>query len=328
MTNVRAFFQATRVAEGQSPYDTLHLKVFYPARPEGSHQEQDLGVIPADAEQAPFPVVLLFNGINCGPELYQWLAVALAERGLVVVTFSWVVENLPGLVALTPGVDLSTMMPAGYGKRPTASALPSLLAALEQLQADSVLANLLNLNQVVLGGHSAGGRVAIESADPRYCPQLAGAFAYAAHTAAAVQMGFEPNTILPLPDTLPLLLLGGTCDGVIARSSYRYGVTWETAETPIVRTFHEAVQGGRGDTYLVILEGANHFSVAHPFDGTTGRPTLDFETTQPGEHVRLLISDLIGLFIEAQVRHQPEAKVALDQLSVAARPLIAAFHQK
>ena len=36
--------------------------------------------------------------INCGCELYQWLAVKLAERGLVVVTFSWVGENLPGIV--------------------------------------------------------------------------------------------------------------------------------------------------------------------------------------------------------------------------------------
>jgi dienelactone hydrolase len=328
MTSVRAIFQAARVEAAQPPYDTLHLKVFYPAQPGDSEQERDLGLVPAAADQAPFPVVIFFNGINCGPELYQWLAVALAERGLVVVTFAWVAENLPGLVALTPGVDLAAMMPQGYGSGPTASALPSLLTALERLQAEGILAGLLDLDQIILGGHSAGGRVAIESADSRYCPQLAGAFAYAAHTAAAVQMGFPANTILPLPDRLPLLLIGGTRDGVIAQSSYRYGVTWERAETPVVRTFQEALQGGRGDSYLAILEGANHFAIAHPFDGTTGRPALDFPPTQPSDHLRRLISDLIGLFIEAEVRRQPEAAAALQQLATAAKPLIAGFYQK
>jgi predicted dienelactone hydrolase len=161
---IRALFQATKVEGAASPYDTIHLKVFYPAQMSGSNQEQNLGEVPADARCAPFQVVILFNGINCGPELYQWMAVKLAERGLVVVIFSWIAENLPGMIALTPGVDLKMLAPNAYGKGPTASALPSLLTALEQLQAEGILAGLLDLNQIILGGHSAGGRVAIESA--------------------------------------------------------------------------------------------------------------------------------------------------------------------
>jgi dienelactone hydrolase len=326
--SVRALFQAAKVDAAAAPYDTIHLKVFYPAQMSGSDQEQNLGVVAANSQQSPFPIVIFFNGVNCGPELYQWLAVQLAERGLVVVTFSWVAENFPGMVALTPGVDIKLLAPDTYGTGPTASALPTLLTALERLQAEGVLAGLLDLHRIVLGGHSAGGRVAIESADSGFYPQVVAAFAYGAHTAATVQLGFAPDTILPLPDSLPLLLMGGTCDGVIANSSHRYGVAWEQPTTPVMRTFREAITGGRGDSYLLLLEGANHFSVAHPFDATTGRPFLDFPTTQPAEHLRNVIAEAIGVFIDAHVRSQTPALEALHQLSASTHPLIASFERK
>ena len=326
--NVRALFRAATVEDASSPYDTIHLKVFYPAQMSGSDQEQNLGIVPADSQHSPFKVVIFFNGINCGSELYQWLAVKLAERGLVVVTFSWVAENLPGMVALTPGVDIKMLAPHLYGTGPTASALPTLIAALEHLQAEGVLAGLLDLNQIILGGHSAGGRVAIENASSRFFPQVVAAFAYGAHTAATVKSGYEAGTILPLPDSYPLLLIGGTCDGVIFNSSHRYGVTWEQAQTPVVRTFREAIAGGRGDSYLLLLEGANHFSVADPIDATTGTAFLDFPASQPEEQLRNLMAQAIGLFIDAHVRSQATAIVALNQLLASNNPLIASFERK
>ncbi|MBV9386529.1 MAG: hypothetical protein JOZ78_08895 [Chroococcidiopsidaceae cyanobacterium CP_BM_ER_R8_30] len=326
--SIRGLFQAVKVEDAASPYDTIHLKVFYPAKMSGSEQEQDMGIVPADSQKAPFKVVIFFNGFNCGPEMYQWLAVRLAERGLVVVTFSWVAENIPGTIALTPGVDLKRLAPDTYGSGPTASALPALLVALERLQAEGILAGLLDLQQIIVGGHSAGGRVAVESVDPRFFPQVVAAFGYGVHTAAGIQMGYSAGTILPLPDALPLMLIGGTCDGVIAKSSFRYGVDWEQPTTPVSRTFKEAIVGGRDDSYLLLLEGANHFSIAHPFDATTGRPFLDFPTTQPEDQLRDLLAQTIGLFIDAHVNHQSTALATLNQYRESNNPLIASFLQK
>jgi len=297
---IRSIFQAIEVVDAATPYDMIQLKVFYPVMSDNA-PAQSMGTITADPQHALFPVVIFFGGINCGWEMYQWLAVKLAARGLVVVTFDWVAENLPGSVGLTPGVAIENLAPDIYGTAPTASALPALLSALARLNSEGVLASLLDLEQVILGGHSASGRVAIlvpggfanESANPSFSPQVVAAFAYGAHTAAIVQLGYEAGTILPLSDALPLMLIGGTCDGVIANNSSLYGVTWERPTIPIERTFQQMV-GGDNERYLLLVEGANHFSIADPIDRTTGTSFLDFVATQPDEQSRNLIAAAIG----------------------------------
>ena len=67
--------------------------------------------------------MIFFNGFNCDAQRYQWLAVKLAERGLVVVIFNWVAEQV-GIIGLTAGVDVEAWKPALYGKAPSASAFP------------------------------------------------------------------------------------------------------------------------------------------------------------------------------------------------------------
>ncbi len=50
---VRAMFRAAVVDGAPPPYNTLHLKVFYPAQLSGGDRETNLGVVPAAAEKAP-----------------------------------------------------------------------------------------------------------------------------------------------------------------------------------------------------------------------------------------------------------------------------------
>ena len=79
--------------------------------------------------------------------------------------------------------------------------------------------------------------MALENAEPRFFPQVVAAFTYGAHSAAATQLGFEPDTILPLPDSVPLLLLGGTRDGVIAAITGLYGLSTQDHTRSMIRNF-------------------------------------------------------------------------------------------
>ena len=194
---VRAFFQAAKVQNAASPYDTIHLKIFYPATIKEDDRPSSM-FLPANRDRSPFKIVIFFNGFNCSNEAYQWLAVKLAEQGLVVVTYNWLTKDFPNMVSLTPGVDIEMLKPDNYGTGITASALPTIFTVLDNLQQEGALAGLLDLDKVILGGHSAGGKVAIESAQPKLYPQIAAAFAYGAHSGGTVKLGYEPSTLFAL----------------------------------------------------------------------------------------------------------------------------------
>ena len=100
------------------------------------------------------------------------------------------------------------------------------------------------------------------------------------------------------------------------------------ATSSIVRTFKEAIAGGRDDTYLVLLEGANHFSIASPLDTTTASSLLDLPATQPEDEIRSLLVETVSLFIEAHVRQKQEASQKLNQLLSITNPLVAFFGRK
>jgi predicted dienelactone hydrolase len=151
----RALFNATKLPNATSPYDVLHLKIYYPASPTNSDAERMSGVIPADTTSAPMPVVIFFNGINVGIEGYHWLAVKLAEANIVTVMYTHVAETLPGVIGLTPAIDLARVKPDTYGSGPTCPAIQPILDSLAKLNGDDKcpLHNVLNLNNIILGGH-------------------------------------------------------------------------------------------------------------------------------------------------------------------------------
>ncbi len=301
---IRAFFHATTLPNASAPYNVLHLKVYYPAAPTNSDEERMSGVIPADKTSVPMPVVIFFNGINVGIESYYWLAVKLAEANIVTVMYTHVAETLPGVIGLTPAIDLSKVKPDMYGSGATCPAIQPILDSLMQLNSDekSPLFEAMDLNHIILGGHSAGGTVALQNA--QFFAQVKAVFAYAGHTMASTMLGFSPGTVLNIGSKSTLLIRGDR-DGVIAASRVRYGAEEQSAD-PVEKTFDEACQPSAGEeAYDVLLQGANHFAIAYPLDETTGRFFLDMEMTRPEDEIRNEIAGLVKSFIDKHVRGQP-----------------------
>jgi dienelactone hydrolase len=318
----RAIYRATSLPGAKPPYDRVALKVFYPANYGDSKEERNAGVVPADTSGAPFPVVIILPGINLGPEAYTWLARELACAGIASVTYTLVAEEMPGYISQTPGLDLTALSSDEYGRHPSATAIGPILEELHKLNEEGLLAGALDMNSVILAGHSAGGTVALLNAQPQWFAGVCGALAYGAHTGAATALGYPEDSMFTLPNQLPLLIMGGTRDGCIANSSARYGEANGSPTARVERTFDEALDSNRGDCYLAIIEGANHFSFAHPLDDSTGRPFIDMTTTEPDEELRSMLASLVKHFILAVARNHPESRDQLNALLLEENPLI------
>ena len=327
---VRAVYRAAQVADRPAPYDNVTLKLHYPCRYGDSFEERDTGFIPPDAERAPFPVVILMPGVNISLEAYGWLAHELAQAGFAVVTYGWVTVEIADRVSLSPGVALDALHRDRYGTAPSCPALPAILAELERVQEEGLLAGQLDLGQIMLGGHSAGGTMALLNAHREWLPSVRGAFAYAAHTAGNVRLGWPDDSIMPLARDLPFLILGGTRDGVIAASSHRYrgeagGVD---PNDRIERTFREGIAGDGGDRHLLIVEGASHFSFVWPRDTSTGRPYLDRKARGGGKRLRAYLAALIVHFCRRTCMGDAASADAFGTLCVPEHPLAAVAETK
>lgn len=312
---VRALFRAVAMP-GPAPHNVLSTKVYYPALYGATHAEKNTGALPVAPADRPYPVAILMPGINVSPEAYAWLATALAEAGFVAVIYGWIVEEMPGVVSLSPGLDIAALAPAEYGTRPSATALAALLADLAAQNQAGPLAGRLDTARILLGGHSAGGSVALLNARPDWFPGLRAVFAYGAHSKASTLLGYAADTYLKLPDALPTLVMGGSEDGVIAASAFRYGGDGGTPDPvgPVVRTFEQALGSTRGDGHLAILEGANHFSPCWPADPATGRPFLDWPETRPGADLRADLAALVTAFARCHVAEDAAARPRLAAL--------------
>lgn len=312
---VRALFRSIPVPGEGLPAITARL--YYPAVYTGSDIENNTGALPAAPAASPWPVAILMPGINVGPESYGWLAVALAKAGFVTLSYGWILEEMPGLIAQTPGLDIAALKPESYGQQPSATALAVLMQALANENSAGPLAGRLDLNNILLGGHSAGGSVALFNARPDWFPGLKAVFAYGAHSKASTLLGYAADTVLALPKDLPTLVMGGSEDGVIAASAFRYGDDGSQSPDPIGplrRTFNEGLARDRGDTHLAILRGANHFSACWPQDGSTGRPFLDWPETRDGEAIRQDMAQLVTTFARQHVGGDAAAAREFDRL--------------
>lgn len=284
---VRAVYGATTVPDITSPYDVVQFRVDYPAAPGDPTRDPTLGIIPPDPKRLPLPVVVLHGNFNCGPELYRWWAHRLAMAGVATVSFSWVAPLFGGRPGLSTGVDLDAVAPDVHGTRSPHRLLPGLLQAAADLPD---LRDCLDLGRVVLGGHSAGGTLALLAANPIWHPGVIGAFSYGGHTRAQTAQGHGRDAYLALPGGAPVLLMGGTADGVVTAIAEQQGQPQH--RHPMQETFERAVPSGtRG--WLVMIEGADHYAVAEGYDGNTGRGYLE----PPGPLDPGLVRERVGTLV-------------------------------
>ena len=211
-------------------------------------------VYPAKAEKVP--VLIFMSGANCPHDCYGWLATALAEKGLAVVLSSSVGDG-GYLLSLPYDVKQLESLESYKDPGPAAVGLMGLLAELKTVP-------FLDLDNLVLGGHSMGGRAALDTI-AFGCDFVKLAFTYGT---SVVNSGGPPGknwfaekgTVIPFDTTrgkaVPLILLHGDADGVSAQLSKTKNST-ETAK----RTFYEAAGP---NTHIIILKNCNHMLLAHP----------------------------------------------------------------
>ncbi|MCQ3811068.1 MAG: hypothetical protein KTV68_11030 [Acidimicrobiia bacterium] len=277
--------------------DAALATLYYPGDDQRLGEARLTGQVPALATDAPWPVVVLAPGINVAPDGYRWLAHRLVPSGLCVVTYAAIGSLGPAGRGITPGLDLAALAPDTIGTRPSATALGPLLAALAEMSGadDTAVAGHLDLSRVVVGGHSAGGAMALHNSDPGWVSGLQAVFAYAAHTMVATTLGHGEATVAPVPAKVPVMLLGGADDGVIAASRDRYRGD-EGIHDPVRRTFAEAIDRQDGDSWLVELADAGHFAICRPVDATSGRSFLEPGAAGANSGVGELLGDLIAAF--------------------------------
>lgn len=267
--------------------------LFYAADDSRIEEARLTGDVPP-IDGPPRPTVLIMPGINVAPDGYRWLAVRLVEAGCCAVTYSTIGGLGPAGVGITPGLDMAALAPDVIGTRPSASAVNPLLAAIANVGSD-----VCDLAAVSLVGHSAGGTVALHNTNPEWIPGLRSVAVYGAHTMTARALGHGEAAVVAVPSAVPVLLVAGGSDAVIAASRDRYR-TDDGEHDPVRRTFEEAINRNEGDSYLVELTDGNHFTMCDPIDETTGRAFLEPDLRGHDAAARDLLADIICTFVSGR----------------------------
>jgi len=295
---VRALQRVATVASATAPYNTIQLKLFYPALDATTEEHYQTGVLPFDTQFSPAPVVIFLPGVNCSAHTYEWLATNLAENGIVTVIASWLAQNLPGRFSISPGIDLDAVHVDNYGTRPTSSSLQTIIDALKTLSSETVLAGNVRGN-FIFGGHSAGGTMALQNARHDWFPEVIGAFSCCANPLATSVLGnWGKGNIPPLPTDVPVFMIGVSEDGIGDHHVKHFGNTDESGADYIRRIFNEA---NYTDGKLHIFDGANHHTICHPADHSIGRIFMDSPATGDESAIRQQMSQMISDFVHETV---------------------------
>jgi dienelactone hydrolase len=301
--------RAVRIDGAPEPYDTAHVSIYYPA---GDGERVDpVGTRPVDTSHGRLPLVILLPGMNTELTYYRWLAMGLARRGFVVMTSSLVSEVPPHTYGITPGVDISAVTPDTFGSKPVGRAIAGLLRLATAQNADGVLTGAIDLDNVALVGHSAGGTVALESANAKFFPEIKAVVSYASHTMASTVFGWPPGSLLPLSGDAAVMIFSANRDGLVAASAKWYGKEGEQVD-PIAMTFDTlpATERSAG-SWFIELDGANHFSILQPQDFFWPRADEDWDATLDPATTERFIEEAVGLFLRQHLRADDAAGTAL-----------------
>ncbi len=276
---IRAVYRTVCADVADAQHQAVIYRLIYPASYSATDYENATGDLPIRPSDTPSPVFIMMGGINVNPDSYRELARQLADAGFVVMLYSYVGRLFGDAIGLSPGLDLGALTPDVVGTRPSATLLRTLIDELHRENDSPMFAGMLDTSRVILGGHSAGGTVALLNANRDWFPEVCGVATYGSHTQPAQALGYSDHDILAVgsnpraASTVPVCLIGGTEDGVIASSAGRYGNT----EHHRIRATYEAVPGASSKSYVLVNE-ANHLSMCQPLDEMSARGFLE---TQP-----------------------------------------------
>lgn len=254
--------------------DASIATLYYPADEGALDAARLTGLVAADRSRAPWPLIIMLPGINVTPDSYRWLAIRLVQAGYCAATYASIGSLGPAGRGITPGMDMAAFGPDMTASRCSATALGPLLDAIADL--DEPVQGLIDFDRVAIGGHSAGGTIALHNTDPSWVPGLVCAFGFGGHTMTSMSLGHNEASVTAVPSKVPILLLTGADDGVVAASRDRYR-TDDQAHDPVQRTFDEAIRRNQDDSWLVELADGNHFTICDPIDETSGRSFLEAE---------------------------------------------------
>lgn len=290
-------------------------------------EEQVLLKVVYDTEctegSSTLPCVAFLSGADCPHESYMWLATRLARAGCAVALSTSVVSFGASTCLLSVPFDMGALATIdAYRENPSRDGIAAVFDELRALNnaAGGPLFGKLDLARRAVGGHSSGGRTALDLAAFDNPFGLGAVFSYGASLVNSGFVEFAPRgSILPCDARAPppLLLLGGSEDGISAALS-QSGDATETVR----RTLSEGVAKGVGCAELCVVRGANHMVACEPADPTcpAGRADRPMAPGTDGEEVRALLGSLIVDFLAAH--GVLEKDVGVDERETTVRPAL------
>ncbi len=254
-----------------------------------------------DSGNNPLPVALLLQGANVDKSNYSLFANRLAGYGFIVVVPNHLRKFPP-----IPGLGKDILLPEQHQ-------VTKVLDYLNREYSDPSppLNGIIDLNKLVLVGHSMGGLAGVNAIQGVCTPPLCfGRFSRPTALVGGVFYGTNlkghlNSRIPPIAnDGIPMALIQGSLDGAT--------LPVDTAETyQKIQDYPKA---------LITIEGANHYGMTNTSNPVNppGIPPIQADPITPtlGQAKAIeSIADQAALFFKAYVMHEQEALNSLSHVT-------------